>query len=174
MAQGSQNNITQNLNYFIDWLQQQTPPRFLTGVIKTYIKESLKLGASEQQILQYIIGLADRVPVEILDPVTRKLVQKTAISILSPDGVQQRSPKPKALKNQKQNTNQNVLITIPTNLTNTTGLTNPTRFIVTEVNATPNINELNQNTMIIFSNLQSPTTNNNVPLIASPRQLHSV
>ena len=174
MAQGGQNNITQNLNYFIDWLQQQTPPRFLTGVMKTYIKESLKLGASEQQIFEYIISLADRVPVRVLDPVTRKIVQKTAIPIPSPNGVQQRSPKPKAPKNQKQNTNQNVLITIPTNLTNTTSLTNPTRPIVTAVNTVPNINELNQNTMTTFSNLQSPTISNNVPLIASPRQLHSV
>jgi len=88
IAQGGQNNITQNLNYFIDWLQQQTPPRCLTGVMKTYIKESLKLGASEQQIFEYIISLADKVPVRILDPVTRKIVQKTAIFISSPNGVQ--------------------------------------------------------------------------------------
>ncbi len=70
------------MNYVINYLQTQKPPRYLIGEMKTYIKRMIIDGAEDQQIFQYIIDISARIPFDYLDPTTRKTFFYTAIDCL--------------------------------------------------------------------------------------------
>ena len=75
--QHKQNNInlTDSLNYIIDYLQKLNSLRYLTEEIKIYIKRMLLNDANETQVSNYITEISARISYSIVDPITKKLVR---------------------------------------------------------------------------------------------------
>ena len=48
-------NSTRNINAFLDFLQQQNSPRYLTGIIKAYIKEMMKQNKTNDDIFDILL-----------------------------------------------------------------------------------------------------------------------
>ena len=89
--------------HFQIFLQQQTPPRYLTGTMKAYIKEMIKQNKTNEDIFEYLVGLRERLPYGVLDPVTRKITQKGYNAVPPPKGINPISPKPRTPKNNSSN-----------------------------------------------------------------------
>jgi hypothetical protein len=83
----SNTNIQDKLNYVIDYLQTQDPPRYLTGEMKTYVRKMIKNGEADQQIFEYIIDISSRIPFGYLDPITRKITTKIIRNLPPPNGI---------------------------------------------------------------------------------------
>jgi len=79
-------DVQNKLNFVIDYLQTQNPPRYLTSEMKTYIKRMFANNNTDEQINAYILTIQSEIPYSILDPITRKLLKKST-SLPVPVGV---------------------------------------------------------------------------------------
>jgi hypothetical protein len=76
----AKSDVQQKLNEVIDYLQiQQSPPRYLTINMKTYVKRMFTKGATNEEVYAYIVKIQNEIPYGVLDPITRKLHKKSTL-----------------------------------------------------------------------------------------------
>jgi hypothetical protein len=162
-------NINDKLNFVIDYLQTQNPPRYLTGEMKTYVKRMFANSNTDEQVFAYILEISSKIPFGILDPNTRKITTKIVTTLPVLIGV---TPITKPLEKQfklsakspKQSTTNPRQPTIP--IMPTTKTPSP---ITSQILHTQNI----INTQTQIPQFQTQTQNSQFQLPQSPKNYKS-